>query len=104
MIIYQVSCTMSIDLAEKWQNFFLEKHLDDVVNTGYFHSYSFRRVIDDSDTGEVTFIAEYQTDSLEKIEAYNQHAAPALKKEVIDLFEGQFTASRQLFEIIDQSA
>ena len=103
MIIYQVSCTMPADIAEKWEQFFIEKHLNDVVKTGFFRSYSFRRLISSDESSEVTFIAEYLADNMEQIEAYNREAAADLKKEVIDLFEGRFTASRSLHHIIQEN-
>ena len=98
MIIYRVSCTMSKDIGKRWERFFIEKHLDDVVNTGYFTGYSFRKVIEMKATEEVTYVSEYFCPNMESLEAYNKTAAPALKKEVIELFDGKFRASRELLE------
>ena len=55
---------MSIKIGQKWQQFFLDKHLDDVVNTGYFTGYSFRQLIDVDNGEEVTFISEYYFNDL----------------------------------------
>ncbi|MFK7948081.1 MAG: DUF4286 family protein [Saprospiraceae bacterium] len=41
MIIYQVTCKVNISIAERWETYFEEDHLDDVLNTGYFTGHSF---------------------------------------------------------------
>jgi len=91
---------MSKAVAPKWKQFFMDKHLADVVNTGYFTGYSFRQLIDVKNTEEVTFISEYYFNEMSDFETYNQNAASALKKEVMELFDGQFKASRQIMTII----
>ncbi len=100
MIIYSVSCTVSTHIAEDWFQFFKEKHLNDVINTGYFTHYSFRKIIENEVSDIVTFIAEYYCNSLEDLAAYNENAAPILKKEVNELFGGQYICSRQLYQVL----
>lgn len=99
MMIYSVSCTVNTEIAEAWQRFFLEKHLADVVNTGCFTKYSFRKKESD-DTATTTFVSEYYYEKAEDLERYNQHYAPALKAEVGEKFAGQFECQRTLFQVI----
>ena len=94
---------MNKSLEEEWERFFLDKHLDDVVNTGYFTGYSFQREVDSEEIEEVTFVSEYYCQSLEQLYLYNKNAAADLKKEVMDLFDGKFRAKREVLEVIDNS-
>ena len=98
MIIYSVTCTVDADIAQAWEQFFVDKHLDDLVRTGYFTGYSFRRIIEETASDKVRFTSEYFTSDLEQLKRYNETAAAALKKEVSDLFQGKYSCSRQIYE------
>lgn len=100
MIIYRVKCKVENEIAERWEQFFIEKHLDDVVNTGYFQSYNFHKQIDPNEEGYTIFITDYYCQSLDQYQAYVTSAASNLKAEVIELFEGKFTATRTLQEVL----
>ena len=94
---------MHKSLEEEWNRFFLEKHLDDVVNTGYFTGYSFQKEIDTDEIEEVTFVSDYYCRDLEQLYLYNKNAAASLKEEVIELFGGKFKAKRQVLELVNKS-
>lgn len=99
MIVYSVSCTMQQDIADEWQQFFVEKHLKDVVNTGCFTSYSFRRLLDGIGE-EVTFVSEYYAHDMAAFERYNAEFGTILKKDVQDLFSGKYKCTRAIYEKI----
>ena len=101
MIIYNVACTMDKSISEAWKKFFLEKHLDDVVNTGCFTKWSFRQLISDSETEKVTFVSEYHCPSMADFERYNTNFAPALKAEVGKLFKGDYFCQRCFYELLE---
>ena len=103
MIAYCVSCTIDRSIASDWEKFFLEEHLDDVLHTGCFTDYSFRKELSESEEDKVTYIAEYYAANMENYQAYLEQFAPKLKKDVLDRFSGKFTASRQLLEILSPS-
>ena len=100
MIIYNVACTMDKSISESWEKFFLEKHLDDVVNTGCFTKWSFRKLISDDETGKVTFVSEYHCPSMADFERYNANFAPGLKAEVGELFNSGYACERHFYELI----
>lgn len=99
MIIYSVQCKVNAASAAAWEKYFVEEHLDDVVNTGCFTGYTFKQEISDTEE-ELLFISDYFCPSLEVLEKYNQEFAPALKQDVMSKFAGQFTASRKLYKLI----
>lgn len=102
MIIYSVQCRVQSESAEAWERYFLDTHLDDVLNTGCFTSYVFKKEISD-EANEMLFIADYYSPSQESLDTYNREFAAALKQDVMDHFSGKFTAQRQIFQLIGAS-
>lgn len=99
MIIYSVTCTVENSIAEEWEKFFIEKHLDDLVKTGYFTAYSFCKIVETSTHETSSFRSEYYAPDLEHLEQYRLGPAKALKQEVVDLFKGKFTCQRTVYEV-----
>lgn len=98
MIVYQVNCQVDTAIAEKWEQYFKDVHLDDVISTGCFYGYSFRKEVNTED--RVLYSSEYYTTSAELLKKYDREFAQELRQEVVEKFNGHFTASRKVFEII----
>jgi hypothetical protein len=96
MIIYQVSCKVDLDFADRWEQYFRDVHLDDILDTGCFTSYSFRKALVNKKTA--LFVSEYYCNTEADLERYNAEFAEALKGDIIEHFTGQFTASRKVFK------
>ncbi len=93
--VYKVRCLVEQDVAEKWVRFFLDKHLADVMNTGYFTKCKFFEIQTNSKLTR-TFCSEYYYEKEEDLEAYNQNSASSLKTETKDLFGDKFSCQREL--------
>lgn len=52
--------------------------------------------------GKSYFVTDYYCNSKSDLDAYNQEFAKDKKQEVIDKFEGAFTASRQVYHILNE--
>lgn len=100
MYIYSVTCQVSNSIADEWQTLFLKKHLQDVVDTGCFTKYQFRKNISEESSGTTSFTAEYYFDNMAQFELYNEKFAADLKKEVGDLYGGQYNCHRKIYEVI----
>jgi len=94
-LVYKVRCLVEKDVAEKWIQFFLDKHLADVLNTGYFTNCSFYEIETNSKLTR-TFCSEFFYNSPEDLEAYNKHSAPALKADTKNKFGDKFSCHREL--------
>ena len=78
-----------------WEDFFVQEHLEDVYQTGCFTGYAFRKTLEED--GRVLFSAEYYCHDQSELDRYNQHYASRLKQDVVDRFEGRFTAGRRVW-------
>lgn len=97
MFIYSVSCKVLEAYARSWENYFLEVHLQEVLDTGCFTAYHFRKdttVID----GKILFVAEYDCPSKSLLEKYKREFGPKLKDAVKHKFPDQFTVERKVFQ------
>ena len=82
-----------------WEEFFLEKHIDDVLQTGCFTGYEFKKEIEQSED-TVLYAAEYHCQSMEFLNTYNERFAKELKEDVLKRFSGKFTAQRSVFTVL----
>ncbi|MEO1715251.1 MAG: DUF4286 family protein [Bacteroidota bacterium] len=98
--VYRVQCAVRPDLADQWEAFFREKHLDDILNTGHFTGYSFRRALEPAEDGYLIFVSEYYYVSKANFSAYLNLSAAEMKRDVQEHFPEGFRASRSHSEII----
>lgn len=95
MIIYQVSCKVDLAVADRWEQYFRDVHLEDILDTGCFFGYSFRKEL--VNKKNALFVSEYYCHTEADLTLYNTQFAEALKGDIIEHFEGKFTASRKVF-------
>ena len=99
MIIYNVTINVEDDIHEAWLEWMLEQHIPDVMATNMFLAYKIMRIISrqEDETGQ-TYAIQYQTESIDKYNQYQQEFAPALQAETQKKFVGKFVAFRTLLE------
>jgi len=102
MIIYSVTIHIQKDVETEWLQFMQEKHIQEVINTGYFTDAAIRRVLVPLETSYSTYNMEYVTDHIEKYDAYLKNAATNMQKDVMNRFAGKFTADRKVYEEIER--
>jgi hypothetical protein len=99
MIIYNVTINVEDDIHEAWLEWMLEQHIPDVMATNMFLAYKIMRIISrqEDETGQ-TYAIQYQAESIDKYNQYQQEFAPALQAETQKKFGGKFVAFRTLLE------
>ena len=100
MILYNVTTSLEPTIADEWVAYMREHHLADVVGTGCFIKSQLLRLLDEEDGG-VTYAAQYYAVSLEQLEAYQAHFAPALRQEMDARFPGQYHSFRTVLEVVE---
>jgi hypothetical protein len=99
MIIYNVTINVEDDIHEAWLDWMLQQHIPDVMATNMFLAYKIMRIISrqEDETGQ-TYAIQYQTESIDKYNQYQQEFAPALQADTQKKFGGKFVAFRTLLE------
>ncbi len=85
-----------------WQAFFLEQHLDDLVHTGCFTHYEFKKLLGD-DPMSSYFVADYYFETMEDLDRYNAQHAASLKQDVVKRFSGKFQSERSIYQVLTQN-
>lgn len=99
MIIYSVTVSIDKLIKEEWLGWMQEKHILDVMATGYFQEYSIQEIIEpEPQAGSHTYNIQYLCETIEIYEAYQQTAAPALQKEHTKRYKDRFVAFRTILK------
>lgn len=101
MIVYSVTVNIDESIHEDWFSWMKNKHIPDVMATGYFSEYRMLRVISRQDDEQgISYNIQYTCASMADLHQYQVQKAPALQKEHSDLYEGKFAAFRTLLELV----
>ena len=101
MIVYSVTVNIDESIHEDWFAWMKNKHIPDVMATGYFSEYRMLRVISRQDDEQgISYNIQYTCASMADLHQYQVQKAPALQKEHSDLYEGKFAAFRTLLELV----
>ena len=100
MILYNVTSSLDATIADEWVAFMRDTHMPEVVATGCFIRSQLLRLLDEEEGG-ITYAAQYYAISLEQLEAYQEHFAPALRADMDQRFGGRFAAFRTVLEVVE---
>jgi len=100
MILYNVTTSLEPRIAEEWVTYMTGHHMAEVVATGCFIKSSLLRLLNEEDDG-ITYAAQYFAVSLEQLEAYQEHFAPALIAEMDKKFAGDYVSFRTVLEVVE---
>ncbi|MFT4667539.1 MAG: hypothetical protein ACI8YQ_001894 [Polaribacter sp.] len=101
MIIYNVTVKIKKLLEEEWIAWMKETHIPDILNTGLFSKYQFCRLLHDDEDGGRSFAIQFFCKNMDDFQKYQKEHAPALQKEHMERYDGQYVAFRTLMELVD---
>ncbi len=101
MIIYSITSIIKEEIEEEWVSWMRDIHIPDILKTGYFKAHKIYKVqIPSTSIGEVTYIIQYELDSLELYREYSSKEAARLQSEVSAKFIGRAKVARTVMEEI----
>tara|TARA_B100000902_G_C27232963_1_gene875884 strand:+ start:969 stop:1277 length:309 start_codon:yes stop_codon:yes gene_type:complete len=101
MIIYSIEICITDDIADKWLNWMLDKHIPDLLNTKLFIKYEFYKNIK-SDKKNLYNIQYYMEDVNKYIE-YKKTFAKKFQTEHAEKFKDKFSSQRNLYKEINHA-
>ena len=99
MIIYNVTVNIDDSVHDEWLMWMKEKHIPDVMATGFFLENKLCRIMVDEEQGR-SYSFQYTCKNMEDLKEYQAKHAPRLQKEVKDKYGDKFVAFRTLLEVI----
>lgn len=100
MIVYNVTVNVTKTAENQWVKWMKEKHIPDILATGYFHDYKMLRLLNESENDGETYAIQYYTDSLDKLESYMTEEAPKLRDEHFSIFQNECLSFRTFLETV----
>ena len=102
-ILYNVTVKVDHDSVEKWQEYMIENHILDVMNTGCFESFKLNKLkfLDEEDG--VTFAVQYVSKNMAEFQRYHADHANKLQADHGRIFGEKAQAFRTVMEILHES-
>ncbi|MGI9191299.1 MAG: DUF4286 family protein [Chitinophagaceae bacterium] len=103
MYIYSVSVKLLPEIEQDWLRWMHEEHMQAVLNTGCFYRYHLFQLSEPIDEEGITYIAQYESETMEAIDTYIEQFAPALRQDGYTRFGDQFIAFRTILQHVVSS-
>jgi len=101
MLVYSITTIVKKEVEEEWCQWMKEKHIPDILHTGYFNNHKMFKVrIPTSMEGETTYIVHYECESIDDYLSYAEKEAPRLQADSASKFIGKITTARTVMELI----
>lgn len=101
MVVYNVTISLDINVAEDWLTWMRETHVPDVMATGHFRDSKICRVHGEEEGG-ITYAIMYTAISQEDLDTYQEKHSPRLQKEHTEKFQGKFASFRTLLSVVQE--
>jgi hypothetical protein len=98
MIVYEITADVNGELVRKFEAFMREKHIPDLLETGYFESAEIAK------SSEELYRIRYLTKDLRTLEKYFETDAERLRAAFQKEFPAGIEVSREILEILFTSA
>lgn len=98
MIVYEVAAEVREDLCEAFERYMIDRHIPDLLATGFFESASFERASSGS------YRMRYYAATREDLDRYFAEEAPRLRKDVADHFPDGIELARQEWTVLGHFA
>ena len=100
MIVYNVTAKVRWDILEAWLTWQLEVQIPAVIQTGFFDSHQFFRLLEQDEEEGPTFITQFHTSNAERYQRYMVEYAPALQRSGWEKWGDGFIAFRTVMETL----
>ena len=101
MLLYNVTVTVDLDVADEWLRWMRSEHIPEVLATGKFRSHRLSRLLGHEHKEAEIFTIQYLAENAAQFEQYQMEHAPALQRAHRERFDGKFAAFRTVMEVVE---
>ncbi|HVE55784.1 MAG TPA: DUF4286 family protein [Pyrinomonadaceae bacterium] len=94
MIIYEITATVRTDLSEKYEKYMIERHIPDLLETGFFSGARLTR------SGENRYRIQYEARDRKALDGYLETEAARLRADFLAHFSEGVELSRENWEVL----
>jgi hypothetical protein len=95
MIIYEITAAIRADLVEKYEKYMRERHIPDLLETGYF------RVAHLTRSAENRYQIRYEAHDQPALDQYLKNDAERLRADFLEHFPEGVTVTRDVWEVLE---
>lgn len=94
MVIYEITVVVQTELIEEYEKYMRERHIPDLLATGYFRSAYFTR------SAENRYRIQYHAHSQKSLDEYLEREANRLRADFLAHFPERIELVREVWEIV----
>jgi hypothetical protein len=94
MIIYEITATVRADLIERYEKYMLDRHIPDLLETGFFSGAKFTRA------GENRYRIQYEAYDRTALDEYLNTQAARLRADFLAHFSAGIELTRENWEVL----
>lgn len=98
MFLYNITFGVDKEIEQTWLQWIMDKHIPDVMRTGFFKHNRIYKILHDEDEGTVSYSVQYFAESIEDVRLYLEKFGPALIEEHRRKFIDRHVAFQTLLE------
>lgn len=102
MIIYNVTITLDLEIAEEWVEWMVNTHIPDVMRTGMFISYRMGRLLNHEHKDSEIFTIQYVVESMERLYEYIDDYSESLQGVHSKRYHGRYAIFRTVMDLTAQ--
>jgi hypothetical protein len=95
MVIYEITAIVRADLVEKYEEYMRERHIPDLLETGYFLAASISR------SEENRYRIRYEARGQNALDEYLKSHAARLRGDFLEHFPEGVEVSREVWEVLE---
>ncbi len=100
MFVYTITNKVNNSIADEWLKWQKDKHIPEIMATGFFDEFKIFHLLDQDDTDGVTYIIQYFTAEKNNYKTYLEDFAPMLRENAINKWGDKFISFRSLLELV----
>ena len=94
MVIYEITAVVQTELVEDYEKYMRERHIPDLLATGYFSGAAFTR------SGENHYRVRYEAFSRKSLDDYLEKNAESLRADFLAHFPEGIELSRRIWDVL----
>lgn len=94
-VIYEITATVAPELAEDYERYMRERHVRDLLATGYFRTAKF------TSSSDNRYRILYEAHDRESLDEYLKNDAPRLRADFSEHFSTGIELAREIWQVVE---
>ncbi|OWY25348.1 DUF4286 domain-containing protein [Sphingobacteriales bacterium UPWRP_1] len=103
MYLYNVTVKIDPEKHDDWLHWMQSVHIPDVMKTGLFEQYRLCKLLEQDESGGITYAVQYLFNNMADYFTYQQQFAPHFQQQHAERYRNHFVAFRTLLRIVAES-